>query len=166
MRHIEVCVQGTGGNIGPSIIAWAGFHYGGKRELAVLNGTINQQMYRCELQQSSVPWARATTQKNYILVQDNAPLETDGAADGLLENQDVGVLDGPSKIPDMTTKEHLWDQTAVQILDMDNLSTMAAQLHEAVHEAVVSNMPCRVCVTASINQPYTMPLITLPTYEI
>ena len=29
-RHIDACMRGTDGNVGPSVIVWAGFHYGGK----------------------------------------------------------------------------------------------------------------------------------------
>ena len=51
-RHIGVRVLRTDGNIGPSVIVWAGFHHIGKSELIVLDGTTNQQMYR-----SRLPWA-------------------------------------------------------------------------------------------------------------
>ena len=46
-RHIGVCVQGTDDFVGPSFIVWAGFHYGGKRELVGLGGATNQQVYVC-----------------------------------------------------------------------------------------------------------------------
>ena len=40
-RQIDVCVQRTYGNAGPSAIVWAGFHYGGQSELLMLGGTVN-----------------------------------------------------------------------------------------------------------------------------
>ena len=55
-----VCVQGTDGNIGPSVTIWAGFDYAGNSELVVLDGTMDQQVYRRVLQQSLLPWTRVT----------------------------------------------------------------------------------------------------------
>ena len=55
-RHIDVCVQETDGNVSPSVIIWSGFHYGGKCELVVLDGSKNQQVYRRVLQLSFLPW--------------------------------------------------------------------------------------------------------------
>ena len=44
-RPNVVCVQGTDGNVGPSVIGWAEFHKCGKVEMVVLDGTMNQQLY-------------------------------------------------------------------------------------------------------------------------
>ena len=45
-------MQGTDRNVGPPVIVWAGVHYGGKIELVVLDGTMNQHVYTHMLQQS------------------------------------------------------------------------------------------------------------------
>ena len=44
-RHIDVCVQGTDGNVGPTVIIWAGVHHGGKSELVVLDVCYNKFSY-------------------------------------------------------------------------------------------------------------------------
>ena len=67
-RHIDVCDQGTDDNVGPSVIVWAGFHYGGKNDLVVQGGTMNQQVYRRVLQQSLLPRARAAFQNSFVLL--------------------------------------------------------------------------------------------------
>ena len=92
-RHIDVCVQGTDGNVGPSVTVWAGFNYGGKNELVVLDGIMNQQFYRRVLQQSLLPWTRVTFQNNCVLVQDNALSHIAQATWDFLENQDVEVME-------------------------------------------------------------------------
>ena len=71
-RHVDVCVDGTDGNASSSVIIWTGFYYGGKNELVVLDGTMNQQVYRRTLQLSLLPWTRPTFQNNFALVQENA----------------------------------------------------------------------------------------------
>ena len=45
-----------------------------------------------------------------------------------LENQDVGVMDWPAKSPDMNPIEHIWDQMATHICDMDNPPTTQQQM--------------------------------------
>ena len=40
-----------------------------------------------------------------------------------LQHQDVEVMDWPAKIPDMDAIEHIWDQMAIHIRDMDNPPT-------------------------------------------
>ena len=86
-------------------------------------------------------------------------------------------MDWPSKSPYMNPTEHLWDQMAVHISDMDNPPTRAAKSRVAVQQAWVAKRPVRLrtlvwslpCwvraviaaaqVTPTINQPLTMPLI-------
>ena len=75
-----------------------------------------------------------------------------------LENQDVEVMDWPAKIPDMnpTPTEHIWDQMAIHIRDMNNPPTTQQQLPDAVMAAwdalrpkrlrsLLKSMPRRVC---------------------
>ena len=73
-------------------MVWTGFHYSDKSELVVLDGTMNQQVYRRVLQQSRLLWARANFQNNYFLVQHNAPPHTVRATRDFLENQDMAVM--------------------------------------------------------------------------
>ena len=62
-KHIDVCVQGTDGNVCSFVIVWHEIHYGGKSELLVLDGTMNQQVYRRVSQRSILPWAKAISHK-------------------------------------------------------------------------------------------------------
>ena len=151
-RHIDVCVLGTDGNVGPSVIVWARLHYGGKSELIVVDGTMNRQVYRLLQQQSLLCWTKANFQKNFVLVYDNAPPRTAQATRDFLENQDTKVMDWLAKSPDMNPIKHLWDQKVVHIHDVDNPLIMAAQFHMAVQQdrvvlrAFIRSMPCRVRV--------------------
>ena len=52
---------------------------------------------------------------------------TDQAPGDFLENQDVEVIDGHPKSPEMKSMEHIWDQVPIHIHDVANTQTTAAQ---------------------------------------
>ena len=85
-------------------------------KLIVLEGTMNQQVYRCMLQLSLLPGARVTSQNNFVLVPHTR------ATRDFLENRNVGRF----KSPDMNPIEHLWEKIAVHIHGRDNPPTTAA----------------------------------------
>ena len=101
-------------------MVWGAFHFDGKSELVIVDGNMNQQVYRQVLRQNLLPWARDAFRNNFVLVQDNAPPHRARATMTFLENQDVEVMDWPARSPDMNPIEHIWDQMAVHIRDMDN----------------------------------------------
>ena len=157
---IDVCVLGTDGNTIPSVIIWAKFRYDGKRELVVLDGINNQQVYRRVLQQSLLWRVIATFQKNTVLIQDNA----------LLQSELLGISwrtrmwkswTGHPKNP----KEHFWDQMAVHIGTAVQMRASVQQAWDTLRVArlrtSVCSMPRRKCMLFSLHM-MPMPIITQP----
>ena len=93
------------------------FHYGGKSEQVIVEGSMNQQVYWWVLRQNLLPWARGTLCNNFVLIQDNAPPYKARATWSFLENQDVEVMGWSAKSPDTNPIEHSWDQMAIHIHD-------------------------------------------------
>ena len=82
----------------PILRIWQEAH-GGKVSWLCRPAPWTNQMYRHVLQQSLLPWARATFQNNLVLVQDNAPHHTAWTTMDFLGKEDVEVIDWPFKVP-------------------------------------------------------------------
>ena len=99
-RHIDVCVLGTDGDVYPFVVIWTGFQYGGKSELVVLVATMNQHVYRRVLPQSFFTLGKSRLPEQLVLL---------GIS---LENQDMKIMDWPSKIsiwtPCIALQSPLW----------------------------------------------------------
>ena len=54
---MNVCIQPTEGNLGPSVMVWGTIHHGGRSELVGLDGTLNRQCYIRFLDDSMLPRA-------------------------------------------------------------------------------------------------------------
>ena len=96
-------------------MVWGTFHFGGKSELVIIQGSVNQQVYQRVFGQDLLPWARSTFLYKFVLVQDTAPLNKARATVTFLEYQDVDGMDWPAKSPDMNLIENIWDQMSIHI---------------------------------------------------
>ena len=130
-RLVDCCIQEKDGNVGPSLMVWGAFHASGASEPVVLDGTVNQQRYIGILRQNLLPWARATFQRNFVLVQGNATRHTARNTRNFLAGEEVKVMQWPARNPDLNPIGHIWDQMGMFIRDMDNPPTTVARLREA-----------------------------------
>ena len=46
----------TAGNVGHLVMVWGAFHFVGKTKLVIVDGNMNQQVYRQVLRQNLLPW--------------------------------------------------------------------------------------------------------------
>ena len=82
--------------------------------------------------------------RNFVYVQDNAPLHTARDTAAFLDQQNVEVMDWPARSPDMNPIEHVWDQMSVWIRDMDDPPSTVAELNNAVRQAWAAVQPGRL----------------------
>ena len=103
------------------------FYASGKSELVVVDGRVNQQYYIGILRQNLLPWARATFQRNCVLVHDNATSHTARNTHNLLAVEEVKVMQWPARSPELNCIEHIWDQMRLFIRYIDNPPTTMAR---------------------------------------
>ena len=143
-RLIDACAKPNDGNRGPSVMVWGAIHYGGRSELVVVDGTLNQHRYIQVLRNQILPWATGVFGRNFVYVQDNAPPHTERDMAAFLDQQNVEVMDWPAQSPDMNPIEHVGDQMSVWIRDMDDPTSTVAELNNTVCQAWAAVRPGRV----------------------
>ena len=152
-RLVDCCIQEMDGNVSPSFMVWDAFHASDKSELKVMDTMVNQQRYIGILRQNLLPWARATFQRNFVHLHDNATPHTARNTCNFLAGEEVEVMAWPTQSPDLNPIEHIWDQMGLLIRNMDNPPTTVARLQGALLQAWGAVTPERVKVLV-----WSMPL--------
>jgi hypothetical protein len=145
---------------------WGAIHYYGKSQLVFIEGALNQDGYMDIIQNTLLPFARATFQDNFVLIQDNATPHRARRTMQLLDEEEVHVMDWPPVSPDMNPIEHVWDYIGRQIRSMDNPPTSVDTLRQAVQRAwdempqevitrLIDSMPRRTMALAAARGGYT-----------
>ena len=82
-------------------MVWGVIHHGGRGELVVVDGAMNQHRYIQTLKNQMLPWTTGVFGRNFVFVHDNAPPHTAHDTAAFLDQQDVEVMDWLSRSPDM-----------------------------------------------------------------
>ena len=124
-------VQAGGGGI----TLWGAFHAGGKSELIVLEGNLNQHKYRRILEDTMLPFARGVFQNNFVFQDDNAPAHRARTVMNFLQNEDIEHMEWPACSPDMNPIENLWAEITRRINILEHQPTNVQELSQAVTTA-------------------------------
>ena len=134
-RYNEACILPKVQAGGGGITIWGAFHAGGKSDLVVIDGNLNQVKYQRILEDTMLPFARGVFRNNFVYQDDNAPPHRARTVNDFLNNEGVERMDWPSISPDMNPIENLWAEITRIINNLDHQPTSVAELRQDVMDA-------------------------------
>ena len=119
------------------VMIWGAITYGGRSPLVFIPGTLNAWRYvQTILEPVALPYLQGL--QNPIFQQDNARPHTARVTMECLEEANVVVLPWPSRSPDLSPIEHVWDMIGVRLGNLprapDTLDELRLRIQEAWDE--------------------------------
>lgn len=119
---------------GGSVMVWGGISGRYKTDLIVINGSLNSRKYRDDILDHVV---RPFMQAHPGVVEfqhDGATPHTAHICRQYLQTNNISVLDWPSKSPDLSPIENLWDYLGQHVRDQQNPPQTVAALAAALRQ--------------------------------
>ena len=144
---------------GDSVMGWGGVTYDRRSDLVITNGAMTGQRYVDQILRPVVAPLARIIGRNFEFQDDNARPHRAQVVSAYLRQEGIQTLDWPSKSPDLSPIEHLWDVLGRRVYARDpgpaNLAQLGAALQEewraiprATIRKLINSMPsrCRECV--------------------
>ena len=142
---------------GGSVMVWGGITCNTKMDLITVQGMLTAAGYCAQIiQPVIVPFARQ--RPGVIIQQDNARPHTARYTMDVLNNNNVQLLEWPSRSPDLSPIEHMWDILGRRVRERHNVNVR--DLERALHREW-KNIPMAEVNPCPAEPGYTLPLQTV-----
>ena len=89
-------------------MVWAAFCHTGQVGFTFICGRINSVDYQHELEEHLLPMALSIVRKDWLFLQNNAPIHRSRFTENWLQAQGILTLDFPARNPNLNPVENLW----------------------------------------------------------
>ena len=117
---------------GGSVMIWGGISYNGKTDLRTVRGNLNVVRYCADIITPLIVPYIANSNAD-VLQQDNARCHTARHTQNVLAANNINTPDWPTKSPDLSPLEHLWDYLGRKVrgrYEVNNVNDLERALHE------------------------------------
>lgn len=142
-RFADCCVRQRDRFGGGSVMVWGGICGRNRTRLIVVDGNLNGVRYQDEILRPVVVPFLQRQGVGAIFQQDNAPAHTSRVSRTFLQDSNVEVLDWPSKSPDLSPIEHIWDVLGRRLRGRQNQPANLQELAQALIQEW-DNIPANV----------------------
>lgn len=132
-RNAPNCVAEVQAHGGGSVMVWGGIRGENKSPLVIVMGNMTAQRYIDQVLRPVVlPFLQ--NHPGTLFQHDNAPAHSARAVSTFLDNNNVNVLPWPSRSPDLSPIEHMWDCLGRRIRNRANPPVNLRQLEQALQD--------------------------------
>ena len=114
---------------------WGAFHHGGKGDLHIADGNLDQYQYLQILEEQLLPFARLTFVHKFVYPDDHARHYRARTLVNFVETEVIEHMEWLAVSPDMNPIENMWSEVTRTMAASANQSTNLAQLRQAVIDA-------------------------------
>jgi len=147
---------------GGSLMVWAGFGFNGMTNIAFTSHKMKSSDYINLLGMHLLPFGRRIGGKNWVLQQDNAPIDTSNASKEWFARNNITLIDWPSISPDLNPIENLWGTLVRAVYANGKQYESVEQLKQGINDSceeispqvlqnLVNSMPSRIFMTIANN---------------
>jgi len=117
---------------GGSVMTWAGFSSFGRTPIAFTTHRIDSKTYQKTLEDNLLPYFRNLTGDNGLFQQDNATCHKSASTTQWFKDNNINLLEHPSRSPDLNPMENLWGILARDVYEggrqFDNVNDLKRQI--------------------------------------
>jgi len=116
-------------------MGWGVFHHGGKCDLHIVDGNLDQYQYLQIPEARLLPFARLTFGHNFVYQNDKARSHIARRVVNFMETEGTEHMEWPAVYMDMNPIDNIWSDVTRTIDASANQPTNLAELRQAVIDA-------------------------------
>lgn len=120
---------------GGGVMVWASFTSTGRVKLAFVPKKMKSKGYQFVLRRCLLPFFRRNRNKNFILMQDNAPIHASQSTQSWLQRKNIPLLEWPPNSPDLNPLENIWGIMVRRIYEGNRQYSNICELKKAIVHA-------------------------------